>query len=88
MTTISSISKLRQNRNYIKLAESHKEQFGENQISISFFNIQQERNVIKEQFGENHLLISLFVNEIIQINGNPRRLPGDHLVFSISVNFI
>ena len=26
-----------QNRNYIKWAESNKEQFGENQISISFF---------------------------------------------------
>ena len=31
------ILKLRQNRNYMKWAESNKEQFGENQISISFF---------------------------------------------------
>ena len=37
MAAISSFLKLRQNRNYIKWAESNKEQFGENQISISIF---------------------------------------------------
>ena len=37
MAAISSFLKLRQNRNYIKWTEFNKEQFGENQISISFF---------------------------------------------------
>ena len=37
MAAISSFLKLRQNRIYIKWAESNKEQFGENQISISIF---------------------------------------------------
>ena len=34
MAAISSFLKLRQNRNYIKWAESNKEQFGENIMEI------------------------------------------------------
>ena len=38
MPAIPSFLKLRQNRNYIKLAESHiKKEFGENQISIQMY---------------------------------------------------
>ena len=37
MAVISSFWKLRENCNYNKRADSHKKQFGENQISKSFF---------------------------------------------------
>ena len=42
----------------------------------------------KEQFAENCFSISLFINEIIQINESSRWLPGGHLVFPITTNFI
>ena len=42
----------------------------------------------KEPFGENRFWISLFLNEIIQITENSRWLPGGHLVFLITTNFI
>ena len=37
MKAISTLIKLRENCNYVKRADSHKEQFGENQISTSCF---------------------------------------------------
>ena len=42
----------------------------------------------KEPFGENRFSLSLFTNEIIQINGNSRWVPGSHLVLFITTNFI